>query len=179
MNSLERDFSNFVGSRNLTPGPEYREASTEVGRMYDALIGKLPSSLQNDFAEYDEKNANLAGILLDDCYRQGFEDGLKIFFGSKSKTEKRTFITDYPLVLVPEDVAQILGISMPKVYELCRRRDFPKLMNGVHILIPRQAFWLWLNTIAVGLKIEDYGESGVDSPLEALDMTDYPEPERL
>lgn len=80
-------------------------------------------------------------------------------------------IEDYPLTLTPTHVAEILGVSMPTAYTFIRRHDFPRIKDKKVIFIPRQAFWVWYNTKAVGLSLEDFGESGIDSELRAPSLT--------
>lgn len=53
---------------------------------------------------------------------------------------------DYPLTLTTQEVMQILRCSRGKAYEVMRSKGFPKLQNGRKIIIPRDAFFDWLNT---------------------------------
>lgn len=46
---------------------------------------------------------------------------------------------------VPE-VAQLLGLSIDKVYELVRANIIPHLRLGRRIIIPRKRFEAWLNS---------------------------------
>lgn len=55
---------------------------------------------------------------------------------------------DYPLVLKVSEVAEILRVNIHKVYDLARRKDFPAIRDGNRIIIPRDAFFAWLNTAA-------------------------------
>ncbi|MGN1020590.1 MAG: helix-turn-helix domain-containing protein [Aristaeellaceae bacterium] len=43
------------------------------------------------------------------------------------------------------DVARELRISKPTAYDIVHRQDFPKIMVGRCIRIPREAFLDWLN----------------------------------
>ena len=43
-----------------------------------------------------------------------------------------------------EQVGAELGISRPKAYELVHRDDFPKIVLGRRIIVPREAFEAWL-----------------------------------
>lgn len=52
-------------------------------------------------------------------------------------------IKDYPITLRVEDVAEIIRISRDSAYELSKRADFPCVMAGRRILIPREAFATW------------------------------------
>ncbi|GMA59699.1 helix-turn-helix domain-containing protein [Alicyclobacillus fastidiosus] len=58
-------------------------------------------------------------------------------------------ITDYPLTLTATHVAEIFGVSKPKAYDIIRRKDFPSLKDGNRVLIPRDAFWSWYNSVAL------------------------------
>jgi excisionase family DNA binding protein len=51
-----------------------------------------------------------------------------------------------PRVISAKQAASILGISKPKMYELTRHDDFPKLKVGKRILIPYQRFLEWIDT---------------------------------
>jgi len=42
------------------------------------------------------------------------------------------------------ELSEQLGISKPTAYELTRRSDFPTLKIGRRIVIPVEAFQLWL-----------------------------------
>jgi excisionase family DNA binding protein len=48
------------------------------------------------------------------------------------------------------EMAQQLGISMPKAYELVKQDGFPVLRLGKRIIIPVVAFQNWLTLGAVG-----------------------------
>lgn len=43
------------------------------------------------------------------------------------------------------ELAEQLGISKPKAYELVKRSDFPSIKLGKRIVIPVSAFQDWLN----------------------------------
>ena len=47
-------------------------------------------------------------------------------------------------VLTPREAARELLISMPTMYELCHRADFPAFRIGKKILINRQALAEWI-----------------------------------
>lgn len=57
-------------------------------------------------------------------------------------------ITDYPLTLNAKQVAEILGVSLPKAYDIIRRKVFPALKDGNRLMIPRDRFWEWYNAAA-------------------------------
>lgn len=46
-------------------------------------------------------------------------------------------------VSVPE-AAELLGVSVPTVYQLARRADFPAFKVGARTLISRQRLELWV-----------------------------------
>lgn len=46
--------------------------------------------------------------------------------------------------LTVEQMGAELGVSRPKAYELVHRDDFPKVILGRRIVIPREAFEVWL-----------------------------------
>lgn len=43
-----------------------------------------------------------------------------------------------------QELSAYMGISLPKAYELTRRKDFPTIRIGTRILIPVEAFKTWL-----------------------------------
>ena len=58
---------------------------------------------------------------------------------------------DFPLSLKVKDVAKIMGVCVPKAYDMTRRADFPKIKDGNRIIIPRDAFFRWFNETAVAM----------------------------
>lgn len=52
---------------------------------------------------------------------------------------------DFPLVLKAEHVAQILGISKRKAYEVMEERGFPLVRIGRAKRVGREAFFEWLD----------------------------------
>jgi excisionase family DNA binding protein len=46
------------------------------------------------------------------------------------------------------EVAQQLGISRPKAYELVKQEGFPAIFLGKRIIVPVAAFQEWLNNNA-------------------------------
>lgn len=52
---------------------------------------------------------------------------------------------DYPLTLKVVEVAKILRVDKDKAYEIVRRKDFPKIREGRGYIIPRDAFFRWLD----------------------------------
>ena len=47
-------------------------------------------------------------------------------------------------VMSVRQLADEMGISLPKAYELVNQPDFPVLRVGTRILIPRETFTQWL-----------------------------------
>lgn len=52
---------------------------------------------------------------------------------------------DLPLILGASDVANILGISRAKAYQLFHRFDFPTLKLDKRLLVRRELFFQWLD----------------------------------
>ena len=52
------------------------------------------------------------------------------------------------LTLKPAEAAILLNVSLPKMYELCKRADFPSIRIGRAIVIPRKPLDEWLQTQA-------------------------------
>jgi excisionase family DNA binding protein len=55
---------------------------------------------------------------------------------------------ELPLVLTVAHVQGTMGISKEKAYNLVHRRDFPKILVGRAIRVPRDAFLRWLEAEA-------------------------------
>lgn len=54
-------------------------------------------------------------------------------------------VEQLPLVLQAKDIQAILGISKGKTYELMNSRDFPTVFLNKRMVVPRDAFFKWLN----------------------------------
>lgn len=52
------------------------------------------------------------------------------------------------LTLKPAEAAEVLNISLPTMYKLCRREDFPKIRFGRMIVIPCSSLEKWIETQA-------------------------------
>lgn len=52
--------------------------------------------------------------------------------------------TNERLTITPEQAAKQLGISMPTMYQLCNRKDFPSVRVGRKIIIPLASLEKWL-----------------------------------
>lgn len=48
------------------------------------------------------------------------------------------------MTLTPEEAAKQLGISMPIMYRLCNRKDFPTVRIGRRFVIPVASLEKWL-----------------------------------
>lgn len=51
---------------------------------------------------------------------------------------------ELPLFLNAHMVAQILGVSSSTAYELMHEKDFPALRVGNRLVVPKQAFQIWV-----------------------------------
>ena len=56
--------------------------------------------------------------------------------------------TNEKIALNVTDAAEMLGVSRPTVYQLCRRADFPAARVGGRVLIPRDKLKAWLEAQA-------------------------------
>jgi excisionase family DNA binding protein len=45
-----------------------------------------------------------------------------------------------------EEVGEILGISRASAYNLARSKGFPSLRVGKRLIVPREAFFRWMET---------------------------------
>lgn len=50
----------------------------------------------------------------------------------------------YPVVLKADDIAEILGISLPTAYKLMRQKGFPLISFGRNMRALREEFFKWL-----------------------------------
>ena len=56
-----------------------------------------------------------------------------------------------PLMLNAEDIKDVMNISRAGAYQLMHREDFPKIIIGKRIVVPRNKFLEWLeNSAALG-----------------------------
>lgn len=46
------------------------------------------------------------------------------------------------------EAARVLGISRPKMYDLCHSRGFPAIFLGRRIVIPAEKFHTWMDEAA-------------------------------
>lgn len=49
------------------------------------------------------------------------------------------------LTMTASEAAEALQVSMPVIYELCRRENFPVIRIGRKVLIPRDQLQNWVN----------------------------------
>ncbi|MBU4438186.1 MAG: helix-turn-helix domain-containing protein [Firmicutes bacterium] len=54
------------------------------------------------------------------------------------------------LTYTVQEIAELIGISKPKAYELTNRSDFPAIRIGRKIVIPKEEFKTWLGAEARG-----------------------------
>lgn len=77
------------------------------------------------------------------------------------KTDKKD-IADFPLVLKVEDVAEIMEIGRVTAYNLAHAEGFPCKLIGRRLVIPRDAFFNWLNGTNIGSVQNSIGVAVVD-----------------
>lgn len=53
-------------------------------------------------------------------------------------------LDEFPMSLDVSDISKILRLSKFKTYELCHRADFPSIIMGRRIFVPKPAFVKWL-----------------------------------
>ena len=54
-------------------------------------------------------------------------------------------LNELPITFGPAEVAEILGISRNKAYELVNQADFPKYRVGRRIIISKKHFISWMD----------------------------------
>ncbi len=60
---------------------------------------------------------------------------------------KKSIYTNYdelPLFLNAEMVANLLGISISSSYELMHEKEFPSLLIGSRLIVPKEKFRQWV-----------------------------------
>ena len=55
---------------------------------------------------------------------------------------------ELPLFLNADTVAKALGIAISSSYELLKEKDFPSIMIGNRIVVPKDAFIAWVENKA-------------------------------
>ena len=58
--------------------------------------------------------------------------------------KKYTNYEDLPLMLNAEDIQAVMNISRAGAYQLMHREDFPVIMIGKRIVVPRDKFLEWV-----------------------------------
>lgn len=51
------------------------------------------------------------------------------------------------ITITVDEVGKLLGISRPKAYELVRSKGFPAFYIGRRIVVPKDAFYKWLQNV--------------------------------
>lgn len=64
-----------------------------------------------------------------------------------SKTVYKS-VEELPLMLKPEDVGVVLGISRNNAYAVVHSKGFPAVKIGKQYRIPREKFIAWMNNVA-------------------------------
>lgn len=54
------------------------------------------------------------------------------------------YLTDLPLMLNAEDIKTIMNISRAGAYQLMHRADFPTILIGKRMVVPRDKFLEWI-----------------------------------
>lgn len=88
-------------------------------------------------------------------YRIGFEQGRRDIaagnqFGYHGTTRKEVPMMDenkLPMILTPQDISAVLGISRNKAYEVVHSTGFPGFRIGKQYRVHRDKFLDWLNTV--------------------------------
>ena len=73
----------------------------------------------------------------------------------RSWSQSNGVLDDLPQALKMKDVAKIMGVCVPKAYDIARRPEFPVIRDGRKLIIPRDAFLEWLNNAAVKNETKD------------------------
>ena len=60
------------------------------------------------------------------------------------KESKYKSYEDLPLFLNANMVAELLGVSISKCYDLMNENDFPALRMGSRVVVPKDKFRLWV-----------------------------------
>lgn len=64
-------------------------------------------------------------------------------------------ISKFPLALSVDDVARIMAISRVTAYNLAHSEGFPCKQIGRRMVIPRDAFFFWLNGFNNNIPVYD------------------------
>lgn len=61
-------------------------------------------------------------------------------------------IEDLPLTLTVVEIAEIMGLSLAKAYELCHSKGFPSVLVGRRLIIPKLALIKWMESPNQGVQ---------------------------
>ena len=64
--------------------------------------------------------------------------------GGNAMKESYKSFDELPMMLSVSQVANVLGISRTRSYELVNEKDFPKIKIGTRIVVPKDEFRLWI-----------------------------------
>ena len=64
--------------------------------------------------------------------------------------KKYTNYEDLPLMLNAEDIQAVMNISRAGAYQLMHREDFPVIMIGKRMIVPRDKFLEWVQQSTKG-----------------------------
>lgn len=64
--------------------------------------------------------------------------------------KKYTNYEDLPLMLNAEDIQAVMNISRAGAYQLMHREDFPVIMIGKRMVVPRDKFLEWVQQSTKG-----------------------------
>lgn len=63
-----------------------------------------------------------------------------------------TSIEQLPITLSALDLKSALGLSRAAVYQLMKRKDFPKIKIGRRILVPKSELLIWMSKMCEGVE---------------------------
>lgn len=131
---------------------DLRDEITYGNEAYKALLAKyhttlnllrdnLPKDKVDGLLELEESYTAADVFLQEALYMQGVQDG-------RDQVSEGRDLSKYPGALKVEDIARYLRIGRVQAYNMVHREDFPKIIDGKNIRIPKAAFEKWLNTAA-------------------------------
>ena len=123
----------------------YREVRAKHQAALEAIKAALPEKQKGLLLDAEEYQVQADVMFQEALYVQGLLDGAK--YGTDDGD-----LSKYPDVLMVEDITKYLRMGRVQAYNLVRRQDFPKIIEGRRIRIPKSAFEKWLNTTALNNK---------------------------
>lgn len=63
------------------------------------------------------------------------------------RKSKYSSYDDLPLMLTVPDMADVLGVGLAHAYEIAHRADFPSITLGARIIVPRDKFIAWVDSL--------------------------------